>query len=75
MAIQAMVPMMVARTEEKNAKSSVFFSASIMASFLNMETYHFKVNPPHFALVLELLKDKTISVRIGAYKKIKIIVV
>lgn len=37
-----------------------------------MVLYHLRVNPDHEALDLESLKEKTIKVAIGAYKKIKI---
>ena len=38
----------------------------MIASSWKRDTYHFPVNPPHLARVLELLKDRTISVMIGA---------
>ena len=38
----------------------------MMASLRNISEYHFSVQPPHFALVLELLKLKTIRTAIGA---------
>ena len=36
----------------------------------NICLYHCNVNPPHWDLDFELLKDRTIMTRIGAYKKI-----
>ena len=44
----------------------------MICSFRNSSLYHFRVKPPHFALVLDWLKDRTINVTIGAYNKIKI---
>ena len=35
--------------------------------------YHFVVNPPQMVLDLESLKDRTIMVKIGAYRKIRMI--
>ena len=67
-AIAAAVPSNVARRAESTAISKVSLSASIMVSFANIEEYHFVVNPPHFERDFELLKDRTISTRIGAYK-------
>ena len=72
MEMQATVPMTVAIKADKSAMISVFHNAERMASFRNREAYHFNVNPPHFALVLLALKDKTIKVPMGAYRKIKI---
>ena len=39
----------------------------MICSFLRSSLYHFSVNPPHFALVLDWLKDRTINVTIGAF--------
>ena len=68
-AIQATVPMAVAVREDANAMSRVLKRARSISSFWNRETYQFKVNPPHFALVLLLLKERTIKVPMGAYRK------
>ena len=35
--------------------------------------YQPKVNPPHWVLDFEVLKDRTIMVKIGAYRKIRMI--
>ena len=44
----------------------------MIVALSNICVYHFKVNPPHWDLDFELLKDRTIMVTIGAYKKIRI---
>ena len=38
---------------------------------VKQEAYHFKVNPPHTTLDLELLKERTTKTRIGRYKNKK----
>ena len=72
MAKLAIVPIIVEISAAKKAITNVLISDWIMASFSNNATYHFKVNPPHLALVLLALKERTIKVIIGAYRKIKI---
>ncbi len=57
---------------DKKAIVSVLESAFKIALLCSSEVYHFVVNTPHFARVLLLLKESTISVAIGAYKNIKI---
>ena len=64
--MQAMIPITVAIRDDTKAMRSVFPKAAIMSSFLNKDTYHFPVKPPHLALVLDLLNDSTIKVTIGA---------
>ena len=44
----------------------------MMASSRNREPYHFKVNPPHLERDLEALKERIMSVTIGAYMRIRI---
>ena len=44
----------------------------MICSFRNSSLYHFRVKPPHLALVFDWLKESTTSVTIGAYNKIKI---
>jgi hypothetical protein len=72
MATEAAVPIMVAIKADKRAMDSVVYSAFIMEVSENRDTYQFRVNPPHFALVLEALKERPTRVRMGAYNKIKI---
>ncbi len=66
------MPITVAITEESSAISSVFPSAFKISSFCISRVYHLKVKPPHLALVLLELKESTISVAMGAYRKRKI---
>ena len=70
MAMEAAVPMTVAIRADKNAIISVLYRASIMLRLANIWVYHCSVNPPHWVRDLELLKDRTTMVAIGAYKKI-----
>ena len=72
MPIAAAVPMKVAISAESKAMRSVEYRALMMASFLNSSWYQCRVAPPHFARVREALKESTIKVRIGAYRRIKI---
>ena len=72
MAMQAIVPMRVAISADKIASASVFHKACMICSFRNKAAYHLVVKPPHFARVLLALKESTIKVIMGAYKKIKI---
>ncbi len=39
----------------------------------NSSVYHRVVNPPHWVRDLELLKDSTVMVAIGAYKNTRMI--
>ncbi len=64
---QESVPIMVAMIADKVAIASVLKKACNMASLLKSETYHFVVKPPHLALDLLELKERTISVAMGAY--------
>ena len=41
----------------------------MIVALSNICVYHFKVKPPHWDLDFELLKDRTIMTRIGAYRK------
>ena len=68
MAMDAAVPMMVAISADKNAISRVFCKAAMMLRLANIWVYHCSVNPPHWVRDLELLKDNTTMVAIGAYK-------
>ena len=68
MAMEAAVPMMVAISADKNAISRVFCKAAMMLRLANIWVYHCSVNPPHWVRDLELLKDNTTMVAIGAYK-------
>ena len=67
-AMDAAVPMMVAISADKNAISKVFCRAAMMLRLANIWVYHCRVNPPHWVRDLELLKDNTTMVAIGAYK-------
>ena len=68
MAMDAAVPMTVAISADKNAINRVFCRAAMMLRLANIWVYHCNVNPPHWVRDLELLKDKTTMVAIGAYK-------
>ena len=70
--IAANVPIIVATIEEIIATNNVYFNALIILSFWNNSIYQFKVNPFHLPIDLESLKEKTIKVTIGRYRKIKI---
>ena len=72
-AIAAAVPRIVAIRAEEKAMIRVVYRADIMDSFCKSSEYHFKVKPPHFALDLEALKERTIRMIIGAYKNNKIV--
>ena len=72
MPMAAAVPITVAISADKNAMINVVYSAFMISWFWNREIYHLKVNPPHLERDLELLKDRTIKVTMGAYSKIKI---
>ena len=50
----------------------VVAKADMIVSLVKHSTYHFKVNPPHSTRVLESLKERMISTRIGKYKNRKI---
>jgi len=71
LAMQEIVPTTVATREEISAMESVFQRARIISSFSNNDIYHFTVKPPHLARDLLALKDRTPSVAMGAYRKIK----
>jgi len=64
--MEAKVPITVAISAERSAMIRVLYKVLMIASSWKRDTYHFPVNPPHLARVLELLKDRTISVMIGA---------
>ena len=68
----AAVPMTVAARADTKAMTSVVVKALIMERLSNIWAYHCRVKPPHCVLDLDWLKDNTIMVRIGAYKKINI---
>jgi hypothetical protein len=70
--MQVTVPIKVDIIVAKIAIDNVFQSVPIIVSSWNKSTYHFKVNPPHFALDLLALNESTIKVKIGAYINIKI---
>ena len=69
--IAAAVPMTVAIRADRRAMIRVVYRAFIICSFLNSSTYHWMVNPPHLERVLDLLKDSTIKVTMGAYRSTK----
>ena len=54
---------------DANAMSSVLFKAFMMAESWNICVYQRVVKPPQTVLDFVLLKDKTIMVTIGMYKK------
>ena len=69
MPMAAIVPMTVAIRADANAMSSVLFKAFMMAESWNICVYQRVVKPPQTVLDFVLLKDKTIMVTIGMYKK------
>ena len=68
----ANVPMNVETTAEMTATESVTQRAFMMVASLNSASYHRKEKPVQFPMVLELLKEKIISTRIGAYRNTSI---
>ena len=62
----AAVPAMVAMTVARMDTSSVVWRASSTVLFWNSSRYQSRVTPPHTALDLESLKEKTISTKMGA---------
>ena len=67
----AKVPMTVATIADTKATCKVSIKDSIIKSFWNSSLYQSKVKPFHSTRLFELLKEKTISTRMGAYKKEK----
>jgi hypothetical protein len=65
-AIAAADPKTVAAKAEISAMIKVVVRAFIMSSFWNSSRYQWRVNPPHFALDFEALKDNTINMAMGA---------
>ena len=72
MEMAAAVPMMVAMSADTKAMTRVVVRALMMERLSNIWVYHCRVNPPHWVLDLDLLKESTIMVRMGAYRKISI---
>ena len=72
MAMAAAVPITAAARAETKAIIRVVDRALIMERLSNICRYQSRVKPPHRALDLDWLKDNTIIVRMGAYKKIRI---
>ena len=68
----AIVPITVAISADRKASIIVLVKAASTSSFEKSLIYHLKVNPPHRALDFDWLKEKTMSVNIGAYKNRKI---
>lgn len=68
MATAAAVPMITAIKDDKKAISRVLYKAVIMVELENSSEYHLVVKPPHWVRDLELLKDSTAMVAMGAYK-------
>jgi hypothetical protein len=64
----AIVPMMVAITDDISAIISVFISADMRKSFWNNCLYQSSVKPAHTDLLLDALNENTISIKIGVYK-------
>ena len=69
-AIAATVPIMVAISAESTAITRVLESASMILRLSNIWVYHCRVKPPHCVRDFDLLKDSTIMVAMGAYRKI-----
>ena len=64
--------MMVDAPDAINAITRVLRSASIMFSSFSISAYQCREKPVHLPMDLPLLKESTISVMIGAYKKMMI---
>ena len=62
----AAVPAMVAMTVARMDTSSVVWRASSTVRFSSSWAYQSRVKPPHTALDLESLKEKTMSTKMGA---------
>jgi hypothetical protein len=71
-AIHAKVPIIVAKIVDRTAMDNVLNSASATASSSSRLRYQLRVKPPHFALDLLELKERTIRVMMGAYINISI---
>jgi len=71
MPMAASVPISVESTAAQSVICSVMISAFMIVLSVKQEAYHFKVNPPHTTLDLELLKERTTKTRIGRYKNKK----
>ena len=69
MPMAAAVPRMVATRAEIRAIRSVLFRALMMARSANIPEYHLVVKPPQRVRDFVLLKESTIMVKIGAYRK------
>ena len=68
----AAVPSSVAASADTSAISSVVPKASMISREENRLSYHFRLKPPHFPRKRDSLKESTINVTIGPYKKTKI---
>ena len=64
----AAVPRMVDTRAEMKAMSRVLYRASMIEALPNIWIYQSRVKPPQDVLDLEVLKDSTIMVRMGAYR-------
>ena len=71
MPMAASVPISVESTAAQSVICSVMISAFMIVLSVKQEAYHFKVNPPHTTLDLELLKERTTKTKIGRYKNKK----
>jgi hypothetical protein len=67
MAIQVKVPMIVEKIVANTAMVRVLIRADATASSDKRLMYQLRVKPPHFALDLLALKERTIRVMMGAY--------
>ena len=61
----AAVPITVARSEDESASKREFRSATHVSGDLNSSAYHIRLKPVKFAVLLDALNEKSISVKIG----------
>lgn len=71
MPIAASVPMAVETMAAVSVTCRVVTNAFMMVSSVKQEAYHLSVKPPHTTRDFELLKESTMSTRIGRYKNKK----
>ena len=68
MPMAASVPSTVASTEETTATTSVLYSAFMIEASWNRSAYQRRDTPANAVWLLELLKENTMSTRMGAYR-------
>ena len=64
--MEAKVPATVAMAADSRATKRVVYREFMIWLSWNSSAYHFRVKPCHTVRLLELLKEKTISTKMGA---------